>query len=60
VHRAVGQKVVGLQTTVEKSRCGKISFIVKALHESIIVFAVRQCDSMPFYILAESFTEITG
>jgi hypothetical protein len=37
-HRAAGRKVVGSQTPVDKSRGGKISFIVKALHESIIIF----------------------
>jgi hypothetical protein len=37
-HRAAGQKDVGSQITVDKSK-GEISpFIVKALHESIIVF----------------------
>ena len=39
VYRAVGKKIVASQTTVDKGRGGKISFIVKALHESIIVFA---------------------
>jgi hypothetical protein len=37
-HRAVGYQVVGSQTTLDKSRGGKISFIVKALNESIVVF----------------------
>jgi hypothetical protein len=32
-HRAAGQKVVCSQTTVDKSRGGKISFIVKSLNE---------------------------
>jgi hypothetical protein len=40
-HRAVRQKVEGSQTTVYKSRSGNISFIVKVLHESILVFAEK-------------------
>lgn len=39
MQRAAGQEVVGMQTTVDMSRGAKISFIVKALHEYIIVFA---------------------
>jgi hypothetical protein len=37
--RAAEQKVVGSQTSVDKSRGGKISFMVKTLPESIIVFS---------------------
>jgi hypothetical protein len=35
--RAVGQKVLGSKKTVDKSGGGKISVLVKALHEHIIV-----------------------
>jgi hypothetical protein len=70
VHRATGQNIVYSQTTGNKNRGGKISFIVKALHDSIIIFAglrkempfiKMSCSSMSFYIFADTqITKMTG